>query len=209
MRACGLPPTVLKETVRWRCDTSTNLNRPRCSSPTPSSLENVSTDVVIFYQSIQRAAVLIRTLHNAPAVVTFVEFKPSGTIRSSLTSPPNSKIMSSPLSGIDVEGDLEFLNQNRRAWDMHHGPGNLQMLHHHPFESYGLVMDNVPGYGILPPGPRPSTSSAVPNYPYNQPQSQPQHPTPGHSGRDRERECDRERERERDDNLLQTRGYLI
>jgi hypothetical protein len=69
------------------------------------------------------------------------------------------------LSGIDVEGDLEFLNQNRRGWDMHRGPGNLQMLHHHPFESYGPMMDNVPGYGILPPGQQPSTSSAVPNYP--------------------------------------------
>jgi len=85
---------------------------------------------------------------------------------------------------------------------MHRGPGNLQMLHHNPFESYGLVMDNAPGYGILPPGPQPLTSSAIPNYPYNQPQSQLQQPIPGHSGRDRDRErdreCDRERERERD-----------
>ena len=106
------------------------------------------------------------------------------------------------LSGIDVEGDLEFLNQNRRGWDMHRGPTNLQMLHHHPFESYGPVMDNVPGYGILPPGQQPSTSSAVPGYsapphPYNQPPQQ-QHLIPGHTGRDRDRERDRERERERE-----------
>ena len=85
---------------------------------------------------------------------------------------------------------------------MHRGPSNLQMLHHHPFESYGPVMDNVPGYGILPPGQQPSTSSAVPNYPapphpYNQPPPH-QHPIPGHSGRDRERERDRERDRERE-----------
>ena len=88
---------------------------------------------------------------------------------------------------------------------MHRGPGNLQMLHHHPFESYGPMMDNVPGYGILPPGPQPSTSSAAQNYPphpYNQPppqqQQQHQHPIPGHGGRDRDRERDRERERERE-----------
>ena len=105
------------------------------------------------------------------------------------------------LSGIDVEGDLEFLNQNRRGWDMHRGPSNIQMLHHHPFESYGPMMDNVPGYGILPPGSQPSTSSAAPSYPphpYNQPPPQQQHPIPGHSGRDRERERDRERDRERE-----------
>lgn len=103
------------------------------------------------------------------------------------------------LSGVDVEGDLEFLNQNRRGWDMHRGPGNLQMLPHHPFESYGPVIENS-GYGILPPGQQPSTSSVVPNYPtpphpYNQPPPQ-QHPIPGYGGRERDR--DRERERERD-----------
>lgn len=116
------------------------------------------------------------------------------------------------LSGIDVEGDLEFLNQNRRGWDIHRGPGNLQMMHHHPFESYGPVMDNVPGYGILPPGQQPSTSSAIPNYqtpphPYNQPPPQQQYPIHSHSGRDRVgerdrgRDGDREREGDRDRQL--------
>ena len=80
------------------------------------------------------------------------------------------------LSGIDVEGDLEFLNQNCRGLDTHCRPSNLQMLHHHPPESYGPAMNNVPGYGISPPSPQLSTSSAVPNYPHNRPQSQPQHP---------------------------------
>ncbi|KAF9645528.1 hypothetical protein BDM02DRAFT_498918 [Thelephora ganbajun] len=114
------------------------------------------------------------------------------------------------LSSIDVEGDLEFLNQNRRGWDIHRGPGNLQMLHH-PFESYGPGMDNVPGYGILPPGQQPSTSSTIPNYPtpphlYNQPPQQ-QHPIPGHGGRDRNRERDRERDREREREREHDRQY--
>ena len=105
------------------------------------------------------------------------------------------------LSGIDVEGDLEFLNQNRRGWDMHRGPGSLQMLHH-PFEQYGPGIDHSPGYGILPPGQQPPTSSTLANYPipphlFNQPPPQ-QHPIPGHSGRERDRERDRDRERERE-----------
>lgn len=69
------------------------------------------------------------------------------------------------LSGIDVEGDLEFLNQNRRGWDMRRGPSNLRMLHHHPFESYEPVMDNVPDCGILPPGHRPSRTIQLHNIP--------------------------------------------
>lgn len=69
------------------------------------------------------------------------------------------------LSGIDVEGGLDFLSQHRRGWDMYRGPSNPRILHHHPFESYRPVMDNVPGYGILPPGQQPWTSSAIQNYP--------------------------------------------
>ena len=75
---------------------------------------------------------------------------------------------------------------------MYCGPGNLQMLHHHPFKSYSPAVDNVPDHGILPPGSQPLTPLAVSNYPCNQPQSQQQHPIPGHSACDRYRKHDRE-----------------
>lgn len=60
---------------------------------------------------------------------------------------------------------------------------------------------NVPGYGILPPGPQPTTSLAAQDYlphPYNQPppHQQQQHPIPGHGGSDSSRECNRECKRE-------------
>jgi len=44
-----------------------------------------------------------------------------------------------------VKGGLEFLSQNHRKLNTRRGPGN-----HHPFESYGPVMDNVLNSRILP-----------------------------------------------------------
>ena len=81
---------------------------------------------------------------------------------------------------------------------MHHGPSNIQTLHHHPFESYRLMMDNIPGDGILPPGLQPSTSLAAPSYPqhpYNQSPPQQQHYIFGHGGCNRESERDQESDR--------------
>ena len=64
------------------------------------------------------------------------------------------------------------------------------------------MMGSIPGYGILSPGPQPSTSSAVQNYPlrpYNQPPPlQEQRPIPGHGRHNRDGECNQERERERE-----------
>ena len=66
------------------------------------------------------------------------------------------------LSGIEIEGDLKFLNQYRRSRDMHCGPSNIQTLHHHPFDSYGPVIRNVLNFRILPPiqlHPTPTTNT--------------------------------------------------
>ena len=97
---------------------------------------------------------------------------------------------------------------------MHRGPGNLQMLHHHPFESYGPVMDNVSGYGMLPPGQQPPTSSSLPNYPapphpYNQPPPPQQHLIPAHGARERDRDRDRERDRERERERERDRHFAV
>ena len=46
------------------------------------------------------------------------------------------------LPGINVEGDLEFLNQNCRGWGTYRRSGNLQMLHHHASELYRLVCNH-------------------------------------------------------------------
>ena len=81
---------------------------------------------------------------------------------------------------------------------MHRGPSNIQTLHHHHFKSYRPMMDNVPGYGILPPGSQPLTSLAALNYPphpYNQPPPQQQHYISGHGGCNRESERDQECDR--------------
>lgn len=85
------------------------------------------------------------------------------------------------LSGMEVEGDLEFLTHQRRGWDMHRPNMN------HPFETYGPI-EGTTGYGIIPPAVQPHHPGPGPfpghsnNFPPRRSVSPPPLPPPVNGG---------------------------